>query len=60
MDLFLATNKGLLVAEQAGDGWEISSRGLENRQVTCVIARAGALLAGTKNGVYRSDDLGES
>lgn len=60
MNLFLATDTGLVVVEQAGDDWEIHSRGLEGRQVTSVIARGGVILAGTKNGVYRSDDLGES
>lgn len=60
MNLFLATNNGLVVAEQNGEAWQITARGLENRHVTSVIARGGVILAGTKNGVYRSDDQGEN
>ena len=60
MNLFLATNNGLVVAGQTEDGWQSVRRGLENLHVTSVIARGGVILAGTKNGVYLSEDEGEN
>lgn len=56
--LYLATNKGVMTAGRNGNGWMINGRSLEDQYVTSVIAREGVILAGTKNGVYRSDDGG--
>ena len=54
--LLLATEDGLAVCE--GPEWQVSRRGLAGRPVTSVIAREGVILAGTGEGVFRSDDLG--
>jgi photosystem II stability/assembly factor-like uncharacterized protein len=40
--------------------WSLIRRGLEGRRVTSVIAREGVILAGTTEGVFRSDDDGRS
>jgi photosystem II stability/assembly factor-like uncharacterized protein len=56
--LYLATVDGLVIAERAGGEWAIRRRGLEGRAVTSVIAREGVVLAGTREGVWRSDDDG--
>jgi photosystem II stability/assembly factor-like uncharacterized protein len=56
--LFLATANGLLVLQRDGDTWREATRGLEQQNVTSVIAREGVILAGTTDGVFRSDDLG--
>jgi photosystem II stability/assembly factor-like uncharacterized protein len=58
--LFLATADGLLLLQRDGDGWREAARGLEGQQTTAVIAREGVILAGTTNGVFRSDDLGDT
>ena len=58
--LFVATKQGLLTCEQNGHGWREVERSLEGYMVTSVIAREGVILAGTTNGVYRSDNLGQT
>ena len=56
--LLLATRHGLIVCERDEDGWRAAARVLPNRDVTSVIGREGVILAGTTDGVYRSDDMG--
>ncbi|GIV97504.1 MAG: glycosyl hydrolase [Herpetosiphonaceae bacterium] len=58
--LILATDHGVEVYRRAGEGWQPSAAGLRDRQVTSVIAREGTILAGTRAGVFRSDDGGET
>jgi photosystem II stability/assembly factor-like uncharacterized protein len=58
--LLLATRHGLLVCERAGEDWREVRRGLEDHNVTSVIAREGIILAGTTKGIFRSDDGGQS
>jgi photosystem II stability/assembly factor-like uncharacterized protein len=58
--LILATANGLIVLERDGDDWRAVARGLAGRRATSVIAREGVILAGTTDGVFRSDDLGWS
>jgi photosystem II stability/assembly factor-like uncharacterized protein len=58
--LILATTDGLIICERDGKSWHEMRRGLERRQVTSAIARQGVILAGTRDGVFRSDDLGRS
>jgi photosystem II stability/assembly factor-like uncharacterized protein len=57
--IYLATDHGLLVCERQDD-WRIVRRGLEDKRVTSVIAREGVILAGTKDGVFRSYDDGQT
>ncbi|HEX7973437.1 MAG TPA: hypothetical protein VF498_03440 [Anaerolineales bacterium] len=58
--LLLATTNGLAVCEREAGAWQETRRGLAGRQVTGVIAREGVILAGTRVGVFRSDDRGAS
>jgi photosystem II stability/assembly factor-like uncharacterized protein len=58
--LYLATNDGLAIAEPHGDDWQIVGRGLQGQHVTSVVAREGVVLAGTRQGIFRSDDAGSS
>jgi photosystem II stability/assembly factor-like uncharacterized protein len=58
--LYLATNSGMVIAESNASGWQIARRTLEDHEVTSMIAREGVLLAGTRHGVFRSDDAGQS
>jgi photosystem II stability/assembly factor-like uncharacterized protein len=58
--LLLATAHGFVTLARDGGGWREVLRGLEKQQVTSVIAREGVILAGTTDGVFRSDDLGHS
>ena len=59
-NLVLATRQGLIVCEREGDGWREVRRGLVDKQGTSVIAREGVILAGTTDGIYRSDDAGQT
>ena len=56
--LLLATMDGLGVYARESAGWRELRQGLAGRQVTCVLAREGVILAGSRQGVWRSDDLG--
>lgn len=58
--LYLATNKGVFVCVRRDDLWNVERGGLDWRHVTCVSARAGAILAGTTAGLYRSDSEGDA
>src|SRR5215467_903009 len=65
-NLLLATTEGLGVYAREGAEWRPLPaaagvrQGLAGREVLCVIAREGVILAGTREGVWRSDDLGQS
>jgi photosystem II stability/assembly factor-like uncharacterized protein len=58
--LCLATSNGIYLFERDGNGWHEVARGLAGQHVTSVIAREGVVLAGTRAGIFRSDDLGAS
>jgi photosystem II stability/assembly factor-like uncharacterized protein len=58
--LLLATTDGLGVYARAGASWREQRHGLAVQPVLCVIAREGVILAGSREGVWRSDDLGQS
>jgi photosystem II stability/assembly factor-like uncharacterized protein len=56
--LVIGTSRGIVVAQGEAGGWRTVRKSLEGKAVTSVIAREGAILAGTREGVYHSDDLG--
>ena len=58
--LVLATSRGVRVYERSKDYWQQIVHGLENIRVTSIIAREGVILAGTTEGIYRSDDFGKT
>jgi len=57
--IYLGTNNGLVICER-DDNWHILRRGLEGQRVTCVSAREALILAGTPDGVFRSEDEGHT
>ncbi len=58
--LILATNDGVFICEPGDGDWREVQRTLDGRSVTSVIAREGVILVGTRQGVFRSDDLGQT
>lgn len=58
--LVLATEHGVVVAQRDETDWRELRRGLIEEHVTSIIAREGVILAGTTNGVFRSDDAGQT
>ncbi|MFZ0547566.1 MAG: hypothetical protein WAM60_19120 [Candidatus Promineifilaceae bacterium] len=60
MHLYLATDNGLIIGQYENGTAQEVSRTLTDYQVTSVIAREGVILAGTTQGVQRSDDGGQS
>src|SRR5260370_10177071 len=57
--LIVATGHGIFTYERNENDWRARARGLDGQNVTSAIAREGVILAGTTNGVFRSDDYGE-
>jgi len=60
MELYLATSKGVVVANVSEGEWEVTGTGLNGRHVTSIIAREGVILAGTEDGLFRSDNRGRT
>jgi photosystem II stability/assembly factor-like uncharacterized protein len=59
-NLILATEQGIVICERDGDNWRETTRGLKDQDVTSVIAHEGVILAGTTDGIHRSDDFGKT
>lgn len=57
--IYLATSVGLVICQGDSSSWRVIERVLQDQHVTSVIAREGVILAGTKQGIQRSDDLGK-
>ena len=58
--LLAATDDGLFLQEQGSQMTVWRRCGLSGLAVTSVVAREGVILAGTRQGVWRSDDRGEN
>jgi photosystem II stability/assembly factor-like uncharacterized protein len=58
--IYLATKDGLAICRGDGTNWQEVERVLKGQHVTSVMAREGVILAGTTEGVQRSDDSGKS
>ena len=58
--LGMATNVGFALYRREAGQWQCVRRSLDGQRVTSLIAREGVILAGTENGVLRSDDAGAS
>ena len=56
--LGMAANGGFALYRREGRQWQCVRRSLDGQRVTCLIAREGVILAGTQEGVVRSDDEG--
>jgi photosystem II stability/assembly factor-like uncharacterized protein len=58
--IVIGSERGILIAQRGECEWYQVRRGLFAQHVTSLIAREGAILAGTTNGVFRSDDAGQT
>ena len=58
--LLAGTGHGLVAATRTADGWREEACALAEHDVTGVVSREGAILAGTTDGVFRSDDGGRT
>lgn len=54
----LATGDGFVLCRRAGEGWQRVRHTLQGQEITSLIAREGVILAGTHDGVLRTDDAG--
>jgi photosystem II stability/assembly factor-like uncharacterized protein len=59
MRLYLATDHGVVVAE-IDENWRVMHSGLDGHQVTSLTAHKGVVLAGTGDGIFRSEDGGRT
>jgi len=58
--VLLATSHGVYAYNrEPNTTWRETARGLTDHNVTSIIVREGVILAGTTDGVFRSDDLGK-
>lgn len=58
--ILVATDHGVILCEQRGQVLEPAYNALAGHHVTSVVAREGVMLAGTRDGVQRSDDSGRT
>ncbi|MCB8962725.1 MAG: hypothetical protein H6651_20595 [Ardenticatenales bacterium] len=58
--LTIATAKGLYLAQLGAAGWQTWRHTLVGVPLTAVIAREGFILAGGRDGIWRSGDYGDS
>lgn len=58
--LILATEQGIVICERQRENWHAALNGITDQHVMSVAARDGAILAGTEDGMYRSDDEGKT
>ena len=58
--LLLATSHGIAICGREAVGWRVTRRDLPGSFVTSVIVQGDKILAGTKDGILRSRDRGES
>jgi len=58
--LVIATKEGVVVAQEANGDWQQAGRSLTARQVNSVSVQDGSILAGTSDGIFRSEDLSQT
>lgn len=58
--LFLATSNCVAICEPQGDDWRVVRRELMGNYTTSLTTRGQHILVGTRDGIYRSDDWGDS
>lgn len=60
MEILVSTHKGMIQAERRGSSWHVLRRSLEEQTLTSVAVAEDVVLAGTRQGIYRSVDGGQS
>jgi photosystem II stability/assembly factor-like uncharacterized protein len=58
--LFVGTDQGVVILQKEEDTWCEIGQVLESRRLTSLSAYGDAVLAGTTEGVFRSDDSGQT
>ncbi len=58
--LYIATAIGLFIVTQTTGDWEIVRHTLKEKKLTSVAVTEGVIIAGTKDGIWRSSDNGKS
>ena len=58
--LYIATSIGLFIVNQTGGEWNIVAHTLKNQSLTSITVTEGIILAGTRDGVWRSTDNGQT
>jgi photosystem II stability/assembly factor-like uncharacterized protein len=58
--LFVASASGLFIAADSGGTWEVLRYVLRKKALTCVAVSGSVLLAGSRNGIFRSEDMGRT
>lgn len=58
--LILATEQGIVICERQDDEWHESLRSLKDQHVTSLAVAKDKILAGTENGIFRSNDEGQT
>ena len=58
--LYIATAIGLFIVTQTDGQWNIVKHTLKNQSLTSVAVSEGVILAGTRDGIWRSTDNGRS
>jgi photosystem II stability/assembly factor-like uncharacterized protein len=58
--LVAATNQGIVVTGREREVWQVQSRSLKNHRVNTLSVQKGTVLAGTRQGIFRSSDLGQT
>lgn len=58
--LIVAAESGIAIAGVQGGDWVLRQRSLEGQAVTSLVASGRQILAGTREGIYRSADLGQT
>jgi len=60
MQLYLATKNGFVRAEGENGRFRPAARSLDGRHCTSIVARQGLILLGTRGGIWRSADSGQT
>ena len=59
-EITLATNDGVVKQSRQNGHWRESGRSMHGHEIRTIMARQGVMMAGTKNGIFRSEDGGAS
>ncbi len=58
--LILGTERGVMAAARSGSEWRLETRVLAGHHVSSITSRSGVIVAGTNDGIFRSEDGGKT